>query len=76
MEAFSNPADFLLDITNGEAVSELVTPSSGTNNTVSSETSSECEVDGPNISRPAPMTFKYRLKKFFKWTTHVCYKRC
>lgn len=27
MNPFSNPADFLLDITNGEAVSELVTPS-------------------------------------------------
>lgn len=43
MDAFSNPADFLLDITNGEAVSALVTPSPGTNNIMGSQALSECK---------------------------------
>lgn len=38
MDSFSNPADFLMDITNGEAVSTLVTPSTGTQNTLSTRT--------------------------------------
>lgn len=38
MDSFSNPADFLMDITNGEAMSTLVTPSTGTQNTLSTRT--------------------------------------
>lgn len=41
MDSFSNPADFLMDITNGEAVSALVTPSAGTKNRTGSGGSSE-----------------------------------
>lgn len=36
MDSFSNPADFLMDITNGDAVSALVTPSAGTENGIGS----------------------------------------
>lgn len=57
MDSFSNPADFLMDITNGEAVSELVTPSAGTKNRVGSGGSSEFM----NINMVQMFTFLHLL---------------
>lgn len=53
MDSFSNPADFLMDITNGEAVSALVTPSAGTKNRTGSGGSSEYK----NIKMVQMLTF-------------------